>query len=71
MGTYDDLIAWLQLVQEIAEHWGRLMEENWADLPPDVTRRLLDASRAFADAGEKLLTYINIEEQIHDGYLGQ
>lgn len=56
--TYEALTEWLELIHDISPRWVDLMDEAWADLPPDVTRCLLDASRAFADSSDALMEHL-------------
>lgn len=65
MGTYEALINWLDVIQEFAERWSNLMnDDEWRDLPPDVSKLLMTASQAFADAGEALMKYVEEQQEI-------
>ena len=61
--TEESLTLWFDLVHEISYKWTELMEEAWKDLPPDTSRKLLKASRAFADAGENLMKHLGVGQE--------
>jgi hypothetical protein len=60
--TQESLELWYDFIQEVSGRWGELMDEAWADLPPDVCDSLLSASTSFADSIDKLKEYLNLSE---------
>lgn len=67
--TYEALTDWNDLIHDMSARWADLMEEAWKDLPPDTARKLLKASKAFADAGENLMQHLGIvpgQEEMSD-----
>lgn len=52
--TADALEEWLELLTDFSGRWGELMDTAWKDLPPDMSDKLLKASRTFADTADEL-----------------
>ena len=54
--TQEALESWRDLIGDFSERWAELLREKelWKDLPPDVAKKILKASRMFAETGETL-----------------
>lgn len=42
------------------------MDDAWLDLPPEIAEKLMTASRAFADAGEALNTFVDTHPEVYE-----
>lgn len=55
MTTHEALVEWAEMISEFSGRWVELMRsDSWRDLPPHVATKIVNATKAFADAGSAI-----------------
>jgi hypothetical protein len=64
--TQEALEIWYDMIHDMSGKWTTLMEEAWLDLPPDTTKALIKASKAFAVVGENIIEHLGLDRDDDD-----
>lgn len=69
--TYEALLTWQEMIQSVASKWGEMMDNDWLDLPPDTAEAILDASEAFADAHDSIVSHLEPTDELDFDFDGR